>query len=75
MGTIQTQEAYHLRKESAGKSCEHPNFTAERYLSDKTGDYVCTECGEVFSPDRMAQVVAARTPPPRRFKVKRVKKP
>lgn len=53
------KKAENLRKEWGDKACDHPSFEKETqgapivkgmgYVEEKTGDYVCTQCGEVFT--------------------------
>lgn len=47
-----------LRDNWKNKPCEHPNFEQETqgapiiglgYVESKTGDYICTQCGKVFT--------------------------
>ena len=48
-----------LREEWGGKHCDHPSFEKETqgapivkgmgYVEVKTGDYICTQCGEAFT--------------------------
>lgn len=47
-----------LREEWGNKPCNHPSFEKETqgapisglgYVESKTGDYICTQCGEVFT--------------------------
>lgn len=51
------KEAKELRKDWAEKvkrgdvedNCTHPNTAKEYYLGSKTGDSICTNCGEVVN--------------------------
>lgn len=48
------RKAEKLRKEWGNKPCSHPNFEVETHLDSgyavvKTGDYVCTCCGQDFT--------------------------
>jgi len=57
MYSIQMKEAKELRKDWAEKvkrgdvedNCTHPNTAKEYYLGSKTGDSICTNCGEVVN--------------------------
>lgn len=40
-------EAAELRKKWGGKPCSHSHVVSEYNRGTKTGDYVCTTCGEV----------------------------
>lgn len=33
------------------EKCSHENIGKECYCGTKTGDYICFDCGETFSPD------------------------
>ncbi|WP_238654427.1 hypothetical protein [Paenibacillus piscarius] len=44
---MQMHEAAVLRQRWDGKSCSHPYVVSEYLRGTKTGDYVCTACGEV----------------------------
>ena len=44
-------KAEELRKQWGNKPCSHPKFEKEThlgwgYVQEKTGDYVCTQCGQ-----------------------------
>lgn len=50
-------KAEKLRKEWGDKPCSHPNFEVEthldpEYVAVKTGDYVCTCCGQVLPKNK-----------------------
>ena len=58
-----------LREEWGDKPCNHPNFEKETqgapmsnlgYVENKTGDYICTQCGEVFTKAEKAAIEATR---------------
>lgn len=61
-------EAEKLRKEWGNKPCEHPNFEKEYYpatkesgnVQTKTGDWVCTQCGEDFTDEEKRAIEEAR---------------
>jgi len=40
-------EAAALREKWGNKPCNHPHVVSETSRHGKTGDYVCTTCGEV----------------------------
>lgn len=48
---IQFEEANELREKWGDKPCPHPSLTKEYYLSAQTGDYICTQCGTVFTKE------------------------
>lgn len=54
-----------LRKEWGNKPCSHPNFEVETHLDSgyaavKTGDYVCTCCGQDFTKEEKDRIIAKR---------------
>ena len=58
-----------LREEWGDKPCDHPNFEKEtqgapisglRYVESKTGDYICTQCGETFTKAEKDEIEANR---------------
>jgi hypothetical protein len=52
-----------LREQWNGGPCFHPGFYREvAFAGQKTGDHVCTQCGEVFSPHEMRAIEATRKP-------------
>ena len=58
-------KAEKLRKEWGDKPCSHTDFEVEthldpEYVSVKTGDYVCTCCGQVFTKEHRDKIIAAR---------------
>lgn len=60
---MQAKKAANLRRAWGEKPCEHPAFEKEYILGSQTGDYICTHCGECFSPaDRAALDEKRRTP-------------
>lgn len=47
------------------KPCSHPNFEVETHLDSgyaavKTGDYVCTCCGQDFTKEEKDRIIAKR---------------
>lgn len=59
------KKAEELRKEWGDKPCSHPHLEPETHLGSefvavKTGDYVCTICGQDFTQEERNQIVAAR---------------
>jgi hypothetical protein len=50
---MQSEDATKLQKaweEKGSPECGHPGLDVEFYLGSRTGDKVCTTCGESFSP-------------------------
>ena len=59
------RKAEKLRKEWGNKPCSHPNFEVETHLDSgyavvKTGDYVCTCCGQDFTKEEKDRIIAKR---------------
>lgn len=55
---MEMSEAAQLRRKHDGKKCEHYNLVRETCRGSRTGDYVCTTCGESFSPAEMERMNA-----------------
>ena len=60
MAKIQAKDAAALRKAWGGKTCSHPTLGKEYDLGTDTGDFVCVQCGESFSPKERAELEASR---------------
>lgn len=43
-------------REKGSPPCEHPDLDSEFYLGSRTGDKVCTTCGEDFSPQELTEM-------------------
>jgi hypothetical protein len=61
--SIQSKEAAEKRKQWGDKPCDHPSFAKEYYLGAQTGDKVCVQCGESFSPGEVTAIEKARQEP------------
>lgn len=57
---MQMDKARELRLSWGKKHCKHPSFVKEYYLGADTGDKVCTQCGETFSPEEYKKLLADR---------------
>lgn len=44
------------KEDNPDKECSHPSFQKEVLFGTSTGDKICNECHEVFSPNRLAQL-------------------
>ena len=58
-------KAEELRKLWGSKPCSHPKFEKEThlgwgYVEEKTGDYVCTQCGQDFTKNEYDRIIAER---------------
>ena len=59
---MQAKKAARLRRlwmDKGNPPCDHPELDKEYYLGAQTGDYVCTTCGQTFTPDE-AEVIRKR---------------
>ena len=57
---MQRKRAEELGRAWGTKPCDHPAFAREYDLGERTGRYVCTQCGATFSFREKAELVAAR---------------
>jgi hypothetical protein len=57
---MQRKRANALKEEWGDKPCDHPAFAKEYDLGARTGNYVCTQCGAVFTFRERAEILAAR---------------
>ena len=53
---MEYEEVKALREQWGGKPCDHPDFTDEILFGSKTGDFVCTQCGESFTKRQRDQL-------------------
>ncbi len=57
---MQKKRAVALQQEWGGKPCNHPTFAKEYDLGERTGNFICTQCGQVFTFRERAELKAAR---------------
>jgi hypothetical protein len=57
---MQRKKANALQAEWGGKPCGHPAFAKEYDAGERTGNYVCTQCGTILSFRERAELVASR---------------
>ena len=57
---MQRKKATALQEAWGSQPCDHPAFAKEYDLGERTGNYVCTQCGRTFSFREKAELVAAR---------------
>lgn len=60
---MEYEEVKALREQWGGKPCDHPDFTDEVLFGSKTGDFVCTQCGESFTKRERDQMNRKGTNP------------
>ncbi|MES2524606.1 MAG: hypothetical protein V4617_18045 [Gemmatimonadota bacterium] len=57
---MQKKRAVALQQEWGDEPCPHPSFAKEYDLGERTGNYVCSQCGRVFSFREKAELLASR---------------
>ena len=57
---MQKKRAIALQQEWGDKACDHPAFAKEYDLGERTGNFVCTQCGRSFTFREKAEIVATR---------------
>jgi hypothetical protein len=63
---LQRKKATELQQAWGSKPCDHPAFSREYDLGERTGNYCCTQCGASVTFREKAEITAARTTAPRR---------
>lgn len=57
---MQRKRAIALHQEWGDKPCPHPAFSKEYDAGERTGNFVCTQCGATFTFREKAELLAAR---------------
>lgn len=57
---MKRKKALQLQQEWGDRPCEHPAFAKEYDLGERTGKFVCTQCGAIMSGREKAEIVASR---------------
>jgi hypothetical protein len=57
---LHRKKAIELQEKWGGKPCDHPAFSREYDLGERTGNYCCTQCGATLSFREKAELTAAR---------------
>jgi len=57
---LQRKKAIELQQKWGGKPCDHPAFSREYDLGERTGNYCCTQCGASFTFREKAELTATR---------------
>jgi hypothetical protein len=57
---MQKKRATELQSAWGSKPCPHPAFAKEYDLGERTGNYICTQCGAVLTFREKAEAIAAR---------------
>lgn len=53
---MEDKKAKKIRAAWGDNPCEHPQFEKEYFLGSDTGDYICTQCGKVFSRSQKEKI-------------------
>lgn len=57
---MKRKKALQLQQEWGDRPCEHPAFAKEYDLGERTGKFVCTQCGAIMSVREKAEITASR---------------
>jgi hypothetical protein len=57
---MQKKRASALQQAWGDKPCDHPAFAKEYDNGERTGNYICTQCGKTVTFREKAELVAAR---------------
>jgi hypothetical protein len=57
---MQMKRAKQLQEEWGDKSCPHPVFAKAYDAGVKTGEFICTQCGRVFTFRERSEIRQAR---------------
>jgi hypothetical protein len=60
---MKRRRALELQREWGGRPCPHPAFAKEYDLGERTGNFVCMQCGAIVSPREKIEILAARREP------------
>jgi hypothetical protein len=58
---LQRKKAVELQRSWGDQPCDHPAFSREYDLGERTGNYCCTRCGASVTFREKAEITAART--------------
>ena len=57
---LQRKKAIELQQNWGNQPCDHPAFSREYDLGERTGNYCCTQCGATISFRERAEIMATR---------------
>lgn len=57
---MQRKKAVELQQMWGDKPCDHPAFSREYDLGERTGNYCCTQCGAAVTFREKAEIMARR---------------
>lgn len=58
---MQKKRAVALQQEWGTKPCDHPAFAKEYDLGERTGSFICTQCGRTVTFKEKAEIVGSRS--------------
>lgn len=58
---LQRKKAAELRQKWGDRPCDHPTFSREYDMGERTGNYACTQCGATVTFRERAEIMARRT--------------
>jgi hypothetical protein len=58
---MKRKRALELQQAWGDRPCPHPGFAKEYDLGQRTGKFVCTQCGAIVSLRDKVEIVASRT--------------
>ena len=57
---MQRAKALELQEAWGNAPCDHPDFSREYDMGERTGKYCCTQCGAAITFRDKAEITAAR---------------
>jgi hypothetical protein len=60
---MKRKRAQELQEAWGDRECPHPAFAKEYDLGERTGNFVCTQCGAILSHREKGRITASRRPP------------
>jgi hypothetical protein len=59
-GTMQRKKAVALQQAWGDKPCDHPSFAKEYDMGERTGNFICTQCGKVLTFRERSELKSSR---------------
>jgi hypothetical protein len=59
---MKRKKALELQQAWGDRPCEHPAFAKEYDLGERTGSFVCTQCGTIVSQREKVEIMTSRQP-------------
>lgn len=60
---MKRKRALELQQAWGERPCDHPSFAKEYDLGERTGNFVCTQCGAILSARQKIELLRAREDP------------